>query len=155
MTALQTDTLAELIRRKRECLLRLREMGRKEFELIDKADMTALLDLLALKQRSLMRLQEIERALEPFRAQNADERTWRCEDDRQACAEQLRQCEVLLGEIINQEKLSENTLRRRRDEAATQLQGVHYAGVACKAYTSQPSDEASRLDLLSDSRPSR
>jgi len=155
MAALQTDTLAELIRRKRECLLQLREMGRKEFELIDKADMTALLDLLALKQRSLMRLREIERALKPFRAQNADERTWRCEDDRQACAEQLRQCEVLFGEIINQEKLSENTLRRRRDEAAAKLQGVHNAGVARKAYASQPSDETNRLDLLSDSRPSR
>ena len=46
MPTLETDILADLIRAKRECLLQLRDLGRKQLELIDEGDMTALLDLL-------------------------------------------------------------------------------------------------------------
>jgi hypothetical protein len=39
MPKLETDVLAELIGVKRACLLRLREMGRRQLELIDGGDM--------------------------------------------------------------------------------------------------------------------
>ncbi len=145
-----TDRLAELIRAKHACLLKLREMGRRQLALIDTENMTALLDLLATKQRSLMKLQQIERALDPFRSQDPDDRRWRTPELRRQCAEQVRQCAALLGEIVSQEKVGEATLIRRRDEAATRLQGAHLAGQARQAYAAAPRGEVNQLDILSD-----
>ena len=149
-TTMKTDTLAELIHAKRGCLTHLRDLGRKQFELIDTGEMTALLDLLAVKQRSLVQLQKIERSLDPFRDQDASQRRWHNESDRRTCVEQLQQCEVLLGESITQEKCSEEKLRRRRDEAAKRLHGVHQSGRARGAYTAGTPREINQLDLLSD-----
>ncbi len=147
---MKIDTLAELIHARCECLTHLRDLGRKQFELIDTGEMTALLDLLAVKQRSLVQLQQIERSLDPFRDQDASQRRWRDESDRRTCAEQLQQCEVLLGEIITQEKCSEETLRRRRDETAKRLHGVHLSGRARGAYTASTPREINQLDITSD-----
>ncbi|MBN2477090.1 MAG: hypothetical protein JXB62_20955 [Pirellulales bacterium] len=148
---METDALAELIAKKHACLVQLRDMGRRQLELIDAGDMTALLDVLAVKQRSLWKLQQAERALDPFRDQDPERRHWRTPEDRRRCAEQLRECEALLSEIVSQEKCSEGVLMRRRDEAATRLQGAHLAGQARGAYTAHRLGKASQLDLLSDS----
>jgi hypothetical protein len=149
MPALDTDLLAELIRDKRECLLQLRDMGRRQLELIDEANMTALLDVLLAKQRPLQKLQQIERALDPFRDQDPDQRRWRTGEDRRLCTEQLQQCERLLAEIISQEKCSEGALLRRRDEAASRLQSAHLAGQARQAYTAEPHRQTKEIDLYS------
>jgi hypothetical protein len=146
----ETDLLAELIRSKHACLIRLREMGRRQLELIERGEITPLLDLLAEKQRSIMELQQIERDLEPFRGRDPDHWRWRKPEDRSRCAEQLRECEALLSEIVGQEKRSEKVLSRRRDEAAKRLQGVHLAGQARGAYTAGPESQISQLDLSSD-----
>jgi hypothetical protein len=150
MSAPDTDILADLVRAKRSCLIQLRDAGRRQLELIDGGNMTALLDLLAAKQRTIVQLQRVERALDPFRGQDPDARRWRTPQDRAACCEQLQQCETLLGEIISQEKCSESNLTRRRDVAAVRLQGAHLAGVARGAYTAQPQTNVSQLDLLSE-----
>jgi len=151
MAAFETDILADLIRAKQTCLTQVRDMGRRQLELIDNDDMTTLLDLLAAKQRAIVQLQRIERALDPFRGQDPQQRRWRSPQDRQACAEQMQQCETLLREIIGQEKQSEGALIRRRDEAALRLRGVHLAGQARGAYTAQPQGTVRQLDLLSES----
>ena len=150
MSALETDVLAELIRSKRECLMQLRDLGRRQIELIEVGDVTTLLDVLAVKQRSLLKLQQIERTLDPFRGQDPDKRRWRTPDLRSECNEQLRQCETLLSEIISREKVAEGALTRRRDETAKRLQGAHRAGQARQAYTPVPPGQVSQLDLLSD-----
>jgi len=150
MAALQTDILAELVLDKHRCLLRLRDLGRRQSELIETGDMTALLDLLAVKQRSLLRLQQVERELEPFRKQDADGRHWRSSQDRQACAERLRLCEGLFAEIVAREKSSESALKGHRDEAAARLHGVHDAETARGAYGSLAPGNTNQLDLLSD-----
>ena len=55
MTALETDTLAELIRTKHACVLRLSDMGRKQAELIDTGNMTALFFTLAMLTGMMVR----------------------------------------------------------------------------------------------------
>ncbi len=153
MTALETDILAQLICAKRECLLQLREMGRRQLDLIEAADMTGLLEVLATKQRSLTQLQRIEKALNPFRDQDSQQRRWRSAEDRRRCAEQVQQCETLFGEIVNQEKCSERELVHRRDTAAIRLQGIHFADQVRGAYTVQPVEHANQLDLHSEIPP--
>ncbi len=150
MPALETDTLAELIRSKRACLLQLRDLGRRQVELIEAADMTALLDLLAIKQRALMKLQQIERTLDPVRGQDPEQRNWASPESRRECGEQLAQCDSLLSEIVSREKVAESALVQRRDATAKQLQGAHFAGQARQAYAAMPPEQAGQLDLLSE-----
>jgi hypothetical protein len=151
MTALQTDLLAELIQRKHACLTQLRAMGRKQLSIVLEGSMTDLLDVLSAKQRVLADLQRVQRALEPFQGQDPDQRQWESPQRRQQCAEQLGQCEVLLREIVDQEKQSEQELVRRRDEAAAQLQEVHVASHARGAYASRTEYAFRQLDLTSES----
>ncbi len=145
-----TEILKDLIRVRRECLMQLRDMGRKQLALIEEGNMTSLMEVLASKQRPLVTLQRIERALDPFRNQDPQERVWRSAGDREQCVEQLKQCENLLAEIVSQEKSSEAALIRRRDEAAARLQGAHLAGHARQAYLPQAHMPLPNLDLFSE-----
>jgi len=150
MAVLDTDILVQLIRAKYAYLTQLRDMGRRQLELVDAANMTGLLDVLSAKQRPLAELQRIERALDPYRAQDPEGRRWQSAQQRAGCAEQLHSCDALLVEIIDQEKRSEETLVRRRDETAVKLQSMHVAGQARGAYAAAGHADFSQLDLLSD-----
>lgn len=131
---LPTDLLSDLIRRKHNCLLHLRDLGQRQLDLVRQGSMDELLDLLAAKQHLLAELQRIERGLDPFRDEDPDQRAWHAPEDRQRCAQELARCDALLAEIMAQEKQSEQELIRRRDEAARRLQGVHTAAQARRAY---------------------
>lgn len=150
MPKYDTNLLSELIGRKHDCLAQLCAMGRKQMELVRSGTIAELLDVLSAKQRALARLQQIEKELDPFRDQDPDLRRWRTPQQRQQCAEQVEQCESLLREIMAKEKKSESELIVRRDDAATQLQGIHQSGKARGAYTAQSRSEATQLDLSSE-----
>jgi hypothetical protein len=150
MTKFDTDLLAELVTRKRECLLKLRTMVGKQLELATDGSVSALLDMLSSKQRVIVELQDMEKALSPFRDQDPDQRRWRDPQSRQQCARQLAECETLMGQIMLEEKKSEFEMVRRRDETASQLQGAHQAGRARGAYASQSQSMARQIDLSSD-----
>jgi hypothetical protein len=152
MTKLETEILADLLAAKHICLVQMRDIGRRQLEVIDGGDMTSLLDLLSVKQRMLVQLQRIERTLEPFRSQDPEQRQWRTPQHRQACRGQIQQCEGLLAEIMSQEKVCESALRHRRDQAAVQLQDVQLAGRARGAYAAESQQPSSQLDLSSESR---
>ena len=149
MATIDTDLLAGLIERKLECLVKLHEMGKRQFELAQADRLTELLDVLGAKQRVLTRLQRIEEELGPFRDQDPDRRRWRTSEQRQQCAQRLEQCESLLAEIIAQEKHSERELIQRRDELGSRLQGMHAASQARGAYTVESQPPVSRIDLAS------
>ncbi len=150
MPSLETDILFDLICSKRTCLERLQAMGLRQMELIESDQMTALLDLLAQKQQTLLELQQIERSLDPFRNQAPDSRRWRSAEARQRCSAELEACEALLAEIIGRERAGEQALNGRRDQAAARLQGMHRAGLARASYTSPPAGAVSQIDLCSD-----
>jgi hypothetical protein len=147
MSAHETDILARLAREKLACLTRLRDMGQKQFVLVRAGDMAELLDVLAAKQRVLWQLQRVERAMDPFRGQDPDQRRWRSSEERMQCGAILDQCERLLREIVTEERQSEHELLRRRDQAAAHLQGTHLASRARGAYLAEAPSGESQLDL--------
>ncbi len=151
MTLLETDKLAGLIRQKRDCLLSLRDMGQRQMELVVDGEMGRLLDVLAAKQRVLNDLQRVERALDPFRDQDPEARFWRTPEARADCGKLLDECELLLKETVEQERLSEAALTVRRDETAIKLHTAHSAGRARGAYTNHGQGSISQLDLSSES----
>lgn len=144
-----TDVLVQLAGAKRACLTQLRDMGKRQLDLIECGNTTGLLDVLSAKQRPLIELQRIERALDPFRGQDPEKRRWRTPADRAACARLVEECETMLSEIVRREKQCESVLTRQRDEAAVRLQGFHVAGQACGAYTAATHVQTSQLDLSS------
>ncbi len=149
-TALETDLLATLISRKRDCLLQLRDLGPRQLALVREGNMTTLLDLLSAKQRLLWELQKLERQIDPFRGQDPADRRWPTPEARQETARRLAECEALLAQIARQDKQSEEELIRRRQQAAIQLHGVHAAHRARGAYLAPGCDVAGRLDLSSE-----
>lgn len=150
MTLTDTETLAELIRQKRDHLLTLRDLGKRQMEFVVDGDMGKLLDVLSAKQRVLNNLQHIERALDPFRDQDPETRTWQNVEARADCARMLDECEILLKETVEQERQSEAALTVRRDEAAVRLHGAHAAGRARGAYRDFGQSTISQIDLSSD-----
>jgi hypothetical protein len=147
---LSTEILAELVEKKHDLLVQLRDVGLRQMELIDGGDMTQLLKLLSSKQRLLTALQDIERQLNPFRRENPDDRVWRNPADRQRCAEVAARSEALLAEVVAQEKRSETQLRAHRDRVAEELEGAHQAARAASAYGDNPWTHSRQLDLSSE-----
>ena len=132
-----TEQLAELIRTKHQVLVQLRDIGRRQTDLVSGGEIAALLTLLASKQTLIAGLQDLERALKPHYAQNPDTRVWRTPSDRAQCAQLADQCNSLLEEIVSLEKLGAEQMDARKNEVAEQLQQVHAAAHVRNAYQSQ------------------
>lgn len=149
MNSPSTEHLADLIDRKHTCLLQLRELGTQQMRLVDQGEMGELLKVLSGKQYLINLLQELEQQLDPYRHDDPESRQWRSPQDRARCAQQSEACQMLLDEVLQQEKVSEASLTVRRDEVARRLQGVHSARQARSAYAQQSGPATSQLDLSS------
>ena len=132
-----TDQLATLIAGRRQCLLQMRDLGRKQSELIATGEMDPLLRLLSVKQQLLTALQAIQRSLAPYHNQDPEQRIWASPDARARCAQQAADCRQLLEDVMQLEKQNERQITLRRDEVASQLQTVHTASMARGAYQAQ------------------
>jgi flagellar biosynthesis/type III secretory pathway chaperone len=150
MQLLDTNTLTKTLFSKCELLVQLRKLGVQQNELIDAGELGQLLGLLAEKQRLLDSLQKIERQLDPFRAQSPGDRDWNSEEDRRRGAELAAACEKLLAEVAEAERQSATKLMLRRNEAATQLQAVHFAVQARAAYVATERPGFSQVDLSAE-----
>ncbi len=148
---LETDELAAVITRKHSVLVQLRELSRRQADIIAEGDMNKLLSVLSAKQSLLTQLQSTERGLDPFRHQDPESRTWRSPEDRRRCQQMAERCEALLSEIMLVERQAESDLTARRDDAAARLDGAHHATHARHAYTRQSASHGGQLDVSSQS----
>ena len=132
-----TEQLAALIAQKHEVLVQLRAVGVRQTGLVASGEVAALLKLLAAKQHLITRLKELERELKPYYAGDPDKRVWRSPDERARCAKQASDCNALLEEIVQLEKLGADKMNERKNEVAQQLQQVHAATHVRSAYQAQ------------------
>ncbi|MDZ4820979.1 MAG: hypothetical protein SGJ20_18595 [Planctomycetota bacterium] len=144
-----TKHLSRQMEQKHDLLVQLRDLGLMQIELIKRGDMSRLLKVLAAKQRLIPILQSIDRELDPFRNQDPQARQWETTADRQQCAQNAAQCEELLQAIVEQERESEARMTVRRDEVATQLQGMHNTAAVHQAYHDDNLPQHNQLDLTS------
>jgi flagellar biosynthesis/type III secretory pathway chaperone len=142
-----TERLADLVRKKRQVLTQLRDLGLREAALVDDGDTNSLLQLATAKQHLVTALQMVERQLHPYRDEDAEQRVWRNAEDRQACATLADECRDLLAEVIALEKNHEHAMLRRRDRLAAQLRDSNTARQAAGAYRQYRTDPASRSNL--------
>ncbi len=148
---LDTDLLAELIGKKHAILEKVRDLSRRQSDLIGDGNMTRLMSVLSAKEKLLTSLQDLQRKLNPFRNQDPDARKWRSPEDRQRCQQLSSRCEALIGEIMLVEKRSERELVQQRDVVAARLQRAHSSAQASRAYAASPVPESRKLDLSSES----
>lgn len=132
-----TELLAELIRKKHQVLMQLREIGRRQADLVTGGEIAALLTLLGGKQQLIAGLQALEVQLKPFYAQNPETRTWRSPADRAQCAQLANECNTLLEEVVGLEKSSAEKMNARKSEVAEQLNQAHAASQVRSAYQAQ------------------
>jgi hypothetical protein len=137
MTTLSTSLLADVIRRKRDVLVQLCDVGRRQKEIVDGGETGALLQLLAAKQKMIAVLQQVERELAPFHAEDPEVRVWAKAEERARCAQQADECNRLLEEIVALERHSADRMAVRRNDVAAQLRQVFAAGQARDAYEAQ------------------
>ena len=104
VTTSDTDLLAALVAAKLKILELLARLAHKQLALADRGETTDLLKLLAAKQTVLAQLNQIERQLDPFRAQDPETRVWRTAADRQRCQRDAERCDELLAETMRVEK---------------------------------------------------
>jgi hypothetical protein len=142
-----TEILSQRMQQKLELLGQLRELGLHQVALIDAGDMAQLLRLLAAKQRVLAALTSVERALDPFRGQDPEQRIWSSPDDRQRCAQMAADCEKLLAMIVERERHSQSQMSLRRDEVSARLDAARGTAEAQRAYANPPAYSANQLDL--------
>jgi hypothetical protein len=129
-----TEELAGLIDRKHRILVQLRELGRRQMELVSGRDTASLIKLLAVKQSLIAGLQTLESALSPFATEDPERREWKSSEVRSRCAGQAAECNAMLREIVSLEKQGVEQLTVHRNEIAVQLEQVHAADDVRSAY---------------------
>ena len=132
-----TKHLAELVRHKHDVLVQLRELGRRQTDLVASGDVSSLLTLLAAKQKLINALQAIERELTPYYGEDPEHRVWPSAQVRLDCAERISECNAILEEIVQLEKLSAENMTARRNEVAEQLLRVHSSAQVRGDYEAQ------------------
>lgn len=134
MNSLPTETLADLIDKRHRCLLQLRDLGRKQAELICAGEMNPLLRLISAKNQLIAALQSIEQGLAPFHEQDPEQRQWHSSAARDQSRQLSASCQELLQEVMELERQNEQTMIERRDQVAAQLQTAQAANSARGAY---------------------
>ncbi len=137
VTELTTEKLADLISKRHTCFVQLRDLGRKQAELIAHGDMGPLLRLLSAKNQLIVAVQAIEQELNPYHAQDPEQRSWSSEHTRVECGKQAAQCRELLEEVMQMEQQNEQRMTLRRDQVASRLQAAQAASTARGAYQAQ------------------
>lgn len=119
---------------RRQCFVELLDLSRQQLGLVESDDYTRLLTLLGGKQQVIHRLEALGRR---------DPRLW---DDwretrdrltppaRSACEQVLAETESLLAQLLEQERVSTETLKARRDETARELRSVAAGSRVNQAY---------------------
>jgi hypothetical protein len=129
-----TDHLAALIEGKLQVLEIMVRLARRQLDLIDAGEMTALVKLLAAKQTVMSQLQVVEQKLAPFRDEDPERRIWRSPAERIVCQDRAKRSRTLLAEAIELERRAEHAIVARREHTAAALAALQTASDARAAY---------------------
>jgi hypothetical protein len=146
----ETDQLAQLIDAKHGVLTQLRELARRQHALAQVGEPAELISLLAVKQRLLDGLSELERQLTPFRQQDPQARQWRTPAGRARCAAVSTQCRELLAEVLEWERRAMELMQSRQQDTLATIQSASDAAHARGAYLAATATAQQTFDLAAD-----
>lgn len=129
-----TERLSELVRKKHQVLVQLRDIGIRQMELVNGGDISALLTLLGAKQQLIAGLQVLEQELTGYYTEDPERRLWASPQQRSECAREAGACNTLLEEIVGLERVGAEKMKLRRNEVAAQLQQAQAGTQVRSAY---------------------
>lgn len=147
-----TERLAQLVHQKATLVRELHKLVSKQQQMIREQEVD-LIPLLAVKQRVLEALNDVDRTMDPFRQQDPDQRQWLSVEARTHCRDEAEQCEALFRQVLMIENDCTLTLQKQQQKTREQLQGVALAGQASRAYQRSAGamgPPASHMDFVSE-----
>ena len=119
---------------RRQCFADLLRISQSQLELVETEDYSQLLRLLGGKQQIIGRLEAISSRLPRLWDDWRRERERLAPGARKACEQTLAETETLLSELLEHERVSTESLARRRDQTAQQLAAVAGGSRVNQAY---------------------
>ena len=116
-----SEQLYQLIGQKLERLEKLHACSCNQTQYLDAEEMGAILEILAAKQHLLIEIEGIDRQMAQFHVDDPEERVWPSPEMRQACRERVAHCDRLVRETLEHDRIAEQRLIEKRNEAQSQL----------------------------------
>lgn len=133
---------------RRQCFAELLELSRQQLGLVESDDYTRLLTLLGGKQQIIHRLEALGGRQPRLWDDWREARDGLAPAARGACDQVLAETETLLAQLLEQERVSTETLKARRDETACELRTVAAGSRVNQAYRDSLASATHRhLDL--------
>lgn len=112
----------------------LNELARKQTDMVAGGDSEMLLRILAGRQRLIDRITQIDRELEPYRAEWARISESMAPAERQKAQELVADVQKLLGEILDRDKRDTEMLSGQKQQVSSQIQSASVGRRMNKAY---------------------
>jgi hypothetical protein len=118
----ESEHLFQLVGQKLERLEQLLVYSSNQMPYIETEDMGAILEILAAKQRLLMEIEGIDRQIAGYHVDNPEDRVWLIPEMREQCREKISQCDRLVRETLEYDRIAAERLTEKKCTAKQQLQ---------------------------------
>ncbi|MDR1491586.1 MAG: hypothetical protein LBT05_02515 [Planctomycetaceae bacterium] len=132
-----TEQFFQLIQKKRERLICIRELSQRQLQYVGEENLGALLELLAAKQRLLIEIEGVDKHLAKYREDDPEKRVWSSPEMRQQCRETAAQCDILIRKILEIDGLAGRQLTEKKEAAGRSLKQLDNSARVQNAYRQQ------------------
>jgi hypothetical protein len=132
-----SEALFQLVRQKKECLEKLHACSGNQLRYVEQENIEALLEVLAFKQRLLIEIEGIDGQIKTYHVDDPEQRVWPSQQMREACRETAAECDRLVRETLDNDRVVEQLLIEKKKTAKEQLQQFDNKGRIQNAYQQQ------------------
>ncbi len=142
-----TNLLLQYMQQRRDILYALRLLTDSQTQAARSADVNVTLGILSRKESLISELTALLQLLQPFHADDPDQRQWSSAEARAQCRRLAEEGDRLLEETVRIEESTLAEVTSQRDALAAQLQNGKDSILAHNAYTAGVTLNESSLDL--------
>ena len=117
-----SEHLFQLVGQKLERLEQLHAWSGNQMQYVETEDMGAILEILAARQRLLIEIEGIDRQIAGYHVDDPEERVWPTRKMREQCRERISQCDRLVRETLEHDRIAAERLTEKKSAAKQQLQ---------------------------------
>jgi len=116
-----SEHLFQLVGQKLERLEQLHALSGNQSQYVETEDMGAILEILAAKQRLLIAIEGIDQRIADYHVDDPEERVWPTQEMRTQCREKISQCDRLVRETLEFDRIATERLTEKKSDAKQQL----------------------------------
>jgi len=146
-----SEHLFQLVGQKQERLEQLHAWSGNQLQYVETEDMGAILEILAAKQRLLIEIEGIDCRIAEYHVADPEDRVWPTPEMRTQCRGRISQCDRLVRETLEYDRIATERLMEKKSAAKQQLQQfvdtTHIQGVYRQQKTRPGMLPHTRVDL--------